>query len=143
MNSPCCASRRPTDDYGITEPHDSQRQRCCPRRGDEPRTNNGCIPGNENASRETAHAAPERDPARDPFRTRKVAAEYGVRIFLLLLGDRHSAAGSFQMRIVRTGCCGRVDRDGPFLSCLAGCRGARGSVAACGDPGSWAPLFSF
>ena len=29
--------------------------------------------------------------------------------------DWHSAAGSFQMRIFRTGCCGRVDRDGDFL----------------------------
>ena len=52
----------------------------------EPRTNNECIAGNENASRETAHAAPARDPAWDPFWTRKVTAEYGVRIFLLLLG---------------------------------------------------------
>ena len=80
---PAC---RATDDYGTESRNLTTASASrCPR-GDEPRTNNECIPGNENASRETAHAAPERDPARDPCRTRKVAEEYDVRIFLLLLG---------------------------------------------------------
>ena len=45
---------------------------------------------------DSTHAAPARDPARDPYGTRKAAAEYGVRNFLLLLG-----IGIFQLAYSR------------------------------------------